>query len=77
MKYRICTYLKLISAKFLVDHMEELRAGKEGRTALNSVIDTVYHKVVMVLFSWLDSQGEKELEKFRFIAKLGMLYSFR
>lgn len=58
-----------------MDHMEALRAGKEGRAALNSVIDTVYHKVVMSLFSWLEAQGEKEREKFRAIAKLGLSFS--
>ena len=47
--------------------------GKEGRASLNSVIDTVYHKVAMTLFSWLEAQGEKELEKFRCIARLGMI----
>lgn len=61
------------TCQFFVDHMEGLRAGKEGRAALNSVIDTAYHKVVMTMFSWMDSLGDKELEKFRFIAKLGML----
>jgi len=65
-------------AKFplFVDHMEGLRAGKEGRDSLNSVIDTAYHKVVMILFSWLETQGEKDLEKFRCIAKLENFHHF-
>jgi hypothetical protein len=53
--------------------MEKLREGKEGRAILNSVIGTAYHKVVMALFSWLEKQGEKESEKFRFIARLGIV----
>jgi len=59
-----------------MDHMEGQRAGKESRKALNSVIDTAYHKIVMSLFSWLDGLGDKELEKFRFIAKLENYHHF-
>ena len=72
--FTIYLFLSLFSCckQHLVDHMEGLRVGKEGRASLNSVIDTVYHKVAMTLFSWLEAQGEKELEKFRCIARLGM-----
>jgi len=65
-------------AKFplFLDHMESMRAGKEGRDALNSVIDTAYHKVVMTMFSWMDSLGDKELEKFKFVARLENYHHF-
>lgn len=59
-----------------MDHIEGQRSGKESRKALNSVIDTAYHKLVMSLFSWMDGLGDKELEKFRFIARLGILVVF-